>query len=307
MTFRQHFSAIAAIIIFSVGIPFSVQAGFDPKTLPPDLQWVSVKDIPIVYSDQGKGDPLFILSPYPFSTRLWTELANRLSTFTRVIVVEPPGLRAPYSMDGDFSTIHLLYIYRDFVKTLGFRKIHIMGVGEAGGLAVAFGHHFPENTTAVISIGGFESVHWTQEFETTMNYFGQSTEGALSTLLSIGSIRYRERPPSNEEMDGLLVPLPKEEQRKAVHARIQAFIQDVKASIILAMLPNMNRPVLLLRADGDDLLPEEYIQRTRTQIRKARVRYQVIKKAGHFAFLDQPQKVSELIETFLSDYPVSQQ
>ena len=282
-----------------------LKTGFNPKDLPPDLHSVSVRDIPIVYSDQGQGDPLVILSPYPFSTGLWAELTKRLSGSARVIVVEPPGLRAPSFMGGDFSTVHLLYIYRDFVKALGITNVHIMGVGETGALAVAFGHHFPEITTSIVSINGFESARWSEGIEKTLNYFKQSTEKGPKTLLAIGSIRYREQPPSREEMDRLFVPLNEEEQRNAFQARMEAYIDDIKTVIILAMIPNVNRPVLLIRSKGDELLTEEYIERTRSQIRKAPIQYQVIPQAGHFAFLDQPEKVAELVRTFLSDHPIS--
>jgi abhydrolase domain-containing protein 6 len=296
---------ISSLLAASIAASEPIPSGFNPEVLSPNLKWVSIQDIPIVYSDQGQGDPLVILSPYPFGTGLWTEFVNHLSTFSRVIVVEPPGLRAPSSMGGNFSSEHLLQTYRRFVKTLGLGKIHIMGVGESGALAVAFGHHFPENTTSVVSINGFETVTWSKRIEATLNYFDQSTEGGLSALLSVGSIKYRKHPPSPEEAEGLLVPLPEEQHRNAVHSRFQAYMDDVRFGYVLSMMPYVDRPLLLLRPEGDELLPEEYIERTRTQIRKVRVRYHVISKAGHFAFLDQPEKVAELVRTFLSDYPIS--
>ena len=297
---------IGSLLTASVAIGGPLPSGFNPENLSPDLKWISVQDIPIVYSDQGKGDPLIILSPYPFSTRLWEGLAQQLSAFAHVIVVEPPGLRAPSSMEGDFSSEHLLQIYRKFIKKLGLRKIHIMGVGESGALAVAFGHHFPENTVSVISINGFESLTWSKRIEGTLNYFEQSTEGGLSTLLSIGSVKHREQPPSSEEVAGWLVPFSEEQHKSAVHARFQAYTRDVRFGYVLGMLPYVDRPLLLLRPEGDELLPDEYIKRTRTQIRKVRVRYHVISQAGHFIFLDQPEKVTELVRSFLSDYPVSE-
>jgi pimeloyl-ACP methyl ester carboxylesterase len=296
---------IGSLLSASLAVGEPITSGFNPEVLSPDLKWVSIQDIPIVYTDQGKGDPLVILSPYPFSTKLWEGLAQQLSAFARVIVVEPPGLRAPSSMGEDFSSEHLLQIYRKFVKKLGLRKVHILGVGESGALAVAFGHHFPENTVSVVSINGFESLTWSKRIEGTLNHFEQSTEGGLGTLLSIGAVKYRKQPPSSEEVAGLLVPFSEEQHKSAVHSRFQAYTDDIRFGYVLAMLPYVDRPLLLLRPEGDELLPDEYIKRTRTQIRKVRVRYHVISQAGHFIFLDQPQKVAELIQTFLSDYTIS--
>ena len=301
---------IAGLLILVGAFPSAadpLRTAFNPQELPPDLHSVVVQNVPIVYSDQGKGDPLIILPSYPFGTKFWAELAARLSTSVRVIVVEPPGIRAPSSMKGDFSSQHLLYLYRDFIKALGLSPVHLLGVGEGGGLAVALGHHFPELIGAVVSINGFESVNWTEGFGGTINMFKQSTAGGFNMLLSSGSLKYGERPPSREEMDKWLVPLQDEEQKKAVQDRFKAFSSDVQESYILAMLPNFNRHLLLLGAESDQLLPEgeKFVKRTRSQIRKAPVEYQMIPKAGHFAFLDQPEKTAELIRTFLSKNPIS--
>jgi len=300
----------AAFLFFGGSFPTaadSLRVAFNPKDLPPDLHTVSVQNIPIVYSDQGKGDPLIILPSYPLGTKFWAELTARLSGSLRVIVLEPPGLRDPSSMGGDFSSQHLLYIYRDFIKALGVGSVHVMGEGEGGGLAVALGHHFPEMIGAVVSIDGFESVNWSEGFGGVLKLFEQSAAGGFGMLLSGGSLKYGEQPPSRETLEKWLAPIQGEDQKKAVHDRFKAFASDVQESYILAMLPNFNRPFLLLRAENDQLLPdgEKYAQRTRSQIRKVTVDYQVIPKAGHFAFLDQPDKVAELIRTFLSNNAIS--
>jgi pimeloyl-ACP methyl ester carboxylesterase len=283
-----------------------LRIAFNPKDLPPDLHSVMVQNIPIVYSDQGKGDPLIILPSYPFGTKFWADLASRLGGSVRVIVVEPPGIRAPSSMGGDFSSQHLLYIYRDFIKAMGLSKLYLMGVGEGGGLAVALGHHFPDLIEAVVSINGFESVSWTEAFGGTINIFRQAGSGGFGMLLSSGSLKYREHPPSQEEMDQWLVPLKEEDQKKAVQDRFKAYSADVQESYVLAMLPNFNRPLLLITSENDQLLPEgeKLVKRTRSQIRKSPVQNQIISKAGHFAFLDQPEKVAEQIRTFLTANPI---
>jgi len=284
-----------------------VQASFNPKDLPSDLHSSLIQNVPMIYSDQGKGDPVIVLPSYPFGTKVWADVAGRLSGSFRVIVIEPPGLRDPASMKGDYTSQHLLYLYRDFVKAMGFSTVNVMGEGEGGGMAVAFGHHFPENTSSVISINGFESVNWTEGFGGTLNMFQQAAFGGLGTLLSMGSDRYRDKPPSREEMEKWLVPITEEDQKKAVRDRFKAFASDIQESYILAMLPNFNRHLLLLGVENDQILldEEKYVNRTRGQIRRVPVEFQVIPKAGHFAILDQPDKVANLVSTFLAKYPIS--
>lgn len=298
--------------LLTVGVTLSsaadpLRTAFDPKELPSDLHSVLIQNIPIIYSDQGKGDPLIILPSYPFGTKFWADLAARLSSSFRVIVVEPPGIRAPSTMGGDFSSQHLLYIYRDFIKALGLKPVHLMGEGEGGALAVALGHHFPDLIGAVVSINGFESANWTEGFGGMINIFKQSTAGGFGTLMSSGSLKYREKPPSREEIEKWLLPIQDEEQKKAVQDRFKAYTADVQESYVLAMLPNFNRHLLLIGSDSDQLLTEgeKFVKRTRSQIRQVTVEYQIIPKAGHFVLLDQPEKTAELIRTFLSSHPIS--
>jgi len=308
----RHLATALMIGLLSLGVTSlsaadPLKAAFDPKDLSPDLHSILVQNIPIVYSDQGKGDPLIILPSYPFGTKFWAELAGRLSSSVRVIVVEPPGIRAPSSMGADYSSQHLLHIYRDFIKALGLKPVHLMGEGEGGALAVALGHHFPDLIGAVVSINGFESVNWTEGFGGTINLFKQSTAGGIGMLMSSGSLKYREKAPSREEIEKWLVPIQDEEQKKAVQDRFKAYTSDLQESYVLAMLPNFNRRLLLIGSENDQLLieAEKYVKRTRSQIRQVTVEYQVVPKAGHFAFLDQPEKTAELIRTFLSNNPIS--
>ena len=302
-TLLIRFLSISVLAVFlGGGIGFAEDAipGFNPKDLPAGHKWIAVNGIPMVYTEQGQGDPLVVFTPYPFSVQFWGDFPKLLAEFSHVIIVEPPGLRAPASMGGDFSSGHLLPVYRDFVKALGLNKINLLGVGESGGMAVAFGHHFPELTHAVVSINGFESVTWSKEFSQTYTYFERSADGSLGMLLAVGSLKYQKQLPSKEEMDAMLIPLKTEEQKKAVQARFEAYADDLRYGYVLGMIPFVDRPLLIIRPGNDQLLSETYHQRTRDHVQKVRVRYQVISDAGFFAFIDQPKKTADLIKAFIS-------
>ncbi len=287
------------LFLFSLGVN-SVAAGkFDPGSLPENLKSIEVNGVPIVYSDEGEGDPLIIFTPYPFGLGLWSGLVDKLKGEFRVIAVEPPGLRDPKAMEGDFSTEHFLKLYRQFIKDLKFRKAHILGFGETGAIVLGFGHHYPENTGSVISINGFEAVGWSEAFGATLDLLHNSSSGGLKTLMMMGTKKL----PSEEEMKRLVPDLNKK-QKEAVDSRFAAFTSDIKIGYILMMLPNHNRPTLLVRSETDGVLTEDFTSRTRRVIRKAPLRLKKLPDAGHFAFLDQPDEVAGLILTFLSNHPL---
>lgn len=280
------------------------QGVFDPATLPPNTKSIMVGAVPFVYTEQGAGDPLVILTPYPFGTGLWNDFAKRMSAAAQVFVVEPPGLRDPASMKGDFSAVHLLELYRDFFKAIGLNEAHILGVGEGGALAAAFGHHWPQLTKSIVSMNGLESANWSDPLQMMLNAFKMAGSGGHAMVVSAASNRLRDKLPSDDEMARLFVPLAGEEQQRAFQQRIKAFQEDIQSSIIMMMLPNVNKPTLVIRSKEDQLVTQDYMDRTRKLMKNASVQYETIDAAGHFAFIDQPEKVSELVRAFIAKYPI---
>ncbi len=292
---------IVVIILFVVTSCASQRTIFRPEELHTPQQWTMIDDVPIVYSIQGEGEPLLILSSFPLRAASWQEFVTLLSPSFRVIVIEPPWLWEPHAMGNDYSSEHLLQVYRMFVRKLGIDKIHVLGVGEGGALAVAFGHHFPEHIKTAISINGFEGATWSVDTQKMLDLFYSSTEEGIEGLLKASSLKYQEKGPFSEDIRYLLEPLQKKERRRAVNARMTDLIQDIKSLYVTAMIEYINFPVLIIRSDNDTVLPEKYIDYARNRISK--VEYQSIGKAGHFAFMDQPEKMAEVVRNFLLRYP----
>jgi pimeloyl-ACP methyl ester carboxylesterase len=273
-------------------------AQLDSKNLPPGHRSVLAGTVPIVYTDQGEGEPLLILTPYRFSTAIWSDLASRLSGSMRVIVIEPPGLRNPDSMNRDFSDIHLLEIYRDFVKALGLSQVHVMGVGESGMEAAGFGHHWPNFTKSVISINGLEVANWTDPVQSMLDVLKQAGSGKESKLASALSVLWHEKPLSREDTDRLFVPF-RFGTRGAFEMRLEAYRSSLQSGFVPAMMRQLNKPILLIRSKEDQFITEDNFGRARHVIRASVFQYEIVPDAGHFAFVDQPDRVAELIRAFV--------
>jgi pimeloyl-ACP methyl ester carboxylesterase len=294
------------ILLFSVILPLTAsliacgsQRGSvkSMQDLPPNLHLETVNGVPVVYSDQGQGETLMILSPYPFGTAIWEPFVNEVTGSLRVVVVEPPGLRDPDSMRKDFSSEHLLQIYREFVKKLGLDTVHVLGVGETGGLAVAFGHHFPQHTRSAVSINGFEAVTWSEEIKDLLGRFQKPSTTGMKILLPLVSLHYLQQPPSEEEIERLVSGFAKGSLRHAIQARIKALEQDIRAGYIPAMIESINFPVLIVRSEQDTLLSEQHTARSVEHIADAQ--FASIPEAGHWAFLDNPDRLAVIIRAFI--------
>ncbi len=272
---------------------------FNPEVLPPNQKWIMVDNVPVVYTDEGHGDTILILSTYPLRTESWNGLTSLLSKDFRVIVAEPPWLMEPGAMKDDFSSEHILQLYRSFIRKLGITEIHVLGVGEGGGLAVAFGHHFPEHIKTAISINGFEGVTWSDESKAMLDLIYSTEEDGIMEMLKASSLRYKQEMPSGEDMKQILKVPEKKEQVKAVHYRQNDFKQDITSLYITAMVEYIHFPVMIIRSEKDSILPEKYTEWSHNRIRS--VRYELLPNAGHFAFLDQPEKTAELIRQFIQN------
>ena len=292
------------IILLIVTSCASPKAVFRPEDLHSPLRWMMIDHIPIVYTIQGEGEPLVILSSFPLRADSWQEFVTLLSPSFRVIVVEPPWLWEPRAMGDDFSSEHLLQVYRKFVKRLGIERMHVLGAGEGGGLAVAFGHHFPEHIRTVISVNGFEGVTWSGDTQKMLNLFYSPTEEGIKELLKASSLRYQPQGPSPEEIRYLFEPIQKKERLPAVQARMTDLSQDIKSLYIPAMIEYIDFSVLIIHSDHDTVLPERYAAYARNRISQAE--YQTVQTAGHFAFMDQPEKTAELVRNFLLRYPIAE-
>ncbi len=292
------------IILLMVTSCASPKAVFRPEDLHTPLRWVMIDHIPMVYAIQGEGEPLVILSSFPLRADSWREFVTLLSPSFRVIVIETPWLWEPHAMGGDFSSEHLLQVYRKFVEKLGIEKMHVLGVGEGGGLAVAFGHHFPEHIRTAVSINGFEGVTWSGDTQKMLGRFYSSTEEGIKEFLKASSLRYQQQGPSSEEIRYLFGPLQEKERLQAVNARMTDFSQDIKSLYITAMIEYIDFPVLIIRSDQDTVLPERYAAYARNRISQAE--YQTVQTAGHFAFMDQPEKTAEMVRNFLLRYPIAE-
>lgn len=286
------------IIVFVISsCTAAPQMIFHPQDLPRHQKWIMVDNIPVVYTDQGEGDNVLILTTYPLGVDAWGELAGLLSNSFRVIVVEPPWLSEPNAFGEDKSSEHLLQIYRSFIRKLGISETNVAGAGEGGGLAVAFGHHFPEHIRTVISINGFEGVTWSDKTKEMLDTIYSPEKDRITNLMETGSLRYNQDLAYREKIKDTIERIHQKEQIKALQNRKAGLIQDITSLYIPAMIEYIDFPVLMIRSDHDAILPENYTEYAHKRIHG--VRYEILQNSGHFAFLDKPQETAELIRTFL--------
>ncbi len=257
-----HFKWLILTIIVSMlsACASTPKTIFNPEVLPPNQKWIMVDNVPVVYTDEGHGDTILILSTYPLRAESWNGLTRLLSKNFRVIVIEPPWLMEPGAMEGDFSSEHILQIYRSFIRKLGVTEAHVVGVGEGGGLAVAFGHHFPEHIKTAISINGFEGVTWSDESKAMLVLIYSTEEDGNMKMLKASSLRYKQEMPSGEDMTQILKVPEKKEQVKAVHDRLDGFKHDITSLYITAMIEYIHFPVMIIRSEKDSILSEKYTE-----------------------------------------------
>lgn len=99
--------------------------------------------------DQGTGVPVLLLHPFPFDGRFYANVAPRIATFARCLVVDLPGFglsrgHAPTSLDDHAHALVQLLDDR------GIDRIALGGLSFGGYLALAFARLFPARLGGLI-------------------------------------------------------------------------------------------------------------------------------------------------------------
>lgn len=270
-----------------------------PIVPPPNISLhakvLDLDGVKVTYLDKGAGEPMLLISPGLLPADIWKELQDRLAPRFRVIAVDAPDLSG--ALGPSYTTERLLELYRDFMKALEIPAAHIVGASIGGGLAVALGHHYPEKTLTVTSIGGFEVAGWREDLQHTIERLSPRTPKQVPRFFSVVSLRYGDGRVPIGLADALTRGTDGKAADRSYRRWAEATMSDIRSGYIASMAELLEAPVLLIAGDQDSVRPADWDARAQWTI--GNVTTARIPKAGHLAFLDQPDLVATEIARFV--------
>jgi pimeloyl-ACP methyl ester carboxylesterase len=274
-----------------------------------ELQHLTLHGHRVAYRLAGEGPALVLIHGITSSSESWSTVAGALAERHTVLAPDLVGHGQSAKPRGDYSMGAFASGLRDLMVALGIGPATIVGHSLGGGVAMQFAYQFPERTErlALVSSGGLgPDVHVLLRAATLPGSEWVLPLLASRSVLAVGSRIGREL-----ERLGIRFGTDAREMARG-HASLNdaetraAFIQAMRASIDITgqrvqgndrLYLATQLPLLIVWGVRDRIIPLEHGRRAHALVPGSR--FEVFERAGHFLYLDAPDRFVALLEEWI--------
>jgi pimeloyl-ACP methyl ester carboxylesterase len=274
-----------------------------------DLKFLELHGDRIAYRDAGQGDVLLFIHGMAGSSATWRAVLPQLAKKYRVIAPDLLGHGESDKPRGDYSLGAFAVWLRDFLDELGVTRATVVGQSLGGGVAMQFVYQHPDycERLVLISSGGLGP-----DVGVILRLL--SAPGAefvlpiiapkpvlqvgnkVKSWLSSAGIQS----PRGAEMWSAYSSLADRQTRQSFLRTLRSVVdyrgQAVSALSRLKLQGEL--PVMAIWGEKDDIIPVEHVYAAQAAREGSRV--EVLPDVGHFAQVEAPMRVVELIEDFIA-------
>lgn len=270
----------------------------------------------VYYRTFGNGDPLLIIGGGPGdASDRYLSLCELLSSDIHCIMPDQRGTGKSVPAVIDSTTISVELTLADFEavrKKLGFKKWNVLGFSYGGYLASLYAHYYPESVSSLVLLGSAGL---------NTNAFGHFRDNIFSRMQAVDKDKYNFWADSARFTQN-----PTHALAEIVRAMMPGYFYDRKKSLLVSeaitdtsfdihgmgkwiwkdignkkldlakMEKKFSGPVLILHGrqdplgEGVPLSLSEYYKNSELVF---------VEKAGHYSWIEQPEKIKESIKTFM--------
>jgi len=263
----------------------------------------------VAYRDEGHGDVLLLIHGMAGSSETWRSVIPQLSKEFRVIAPDLLGHGESAKPRGDYSLGAFAVWLRDFLDELGVSHATVVGHSLGGGVAMQFAYQHPDYATrlVLISSGGLGP-------DVGLVLRLLSAPGAELVLpiiapkpvLTAGN-RLRSwfrgagvHSPRGAELWSAYSSLSDAATRQSFLRTLRSVV-DYRGQAVSALNRLQLRgelPVMAIWGERDGIIPVDHAYAAREA--RADSRLEVLPNVGHFAQVEAPTEVVELIQDFVA-------
>src|ERR1700761_2064998 len=263
----------------------------------------------VAYRDEGHGDVLLLIHGMAGSSETWRSVIPQLSKEFRVIAPDLLGHGESAKPRGDYSLGAFAVWLRDFLDELGVSHATVVGHSLGGGVAMQFAYQHPDYATrlVLISSGGLGP-------DVGLVLRLLSAPGAELVLpiiapkpvLTAGN-RLRSwfrgagvHSPRGAELWSAYSSLSDAATRQSFLRTLRSVV-DYRGQAVSALNRLQLRgelPGMAIRGERDGIIPVDHAYAAREA--RADSRLEVLPNVGHFAQVEAPTEVVELIQDFVA-------
>jgi pimeloyl-ACP methyl ester carboxylesterase len=273
------------------------------------VKFVELHGDQVAYRDEGHGDVLLLIHGMAGSSDTWRSVIGQLSKKFRVIAPDLLGHGRSAKPRGDYSLGAFAVWLRDFLDELGVSHATVVGHSLGGGVAMQFAYQHPDYATRLILIssGGLgPDVGWVLRLLSAPGAELVLPIIAPKPVLTAGNkLRSWFRgagvhSPRGAEMWSAYSSLSDVATREAFLRTLRSVV-DYRGQAVSALSRLKLReelPVMAIWGERDDIIPVNHAYAAREA--RADSRLEVLPDVGHFAQVEAPTEVVELIEDFIA-------
>ncbi|MEV3905568.1 alpha/beta fold hydrolase [Mycobacterium sp. NPDC050551] len=263
----------------------------------------------VAYRDAGEGETLLLIHGMAGSSQTWREVMPRLSRHYRVIAPDMLGHGQSGKPRTDYSLGAFAVWLRDFLDELGVQSVTIVGHSLGGGIAMQFLYQHPEycNRLVLISSGGLgQDVGWILRLlsapgaELVMPVIAPSPVLAAGNKVRSWLSSAGLRSPRGAEIWNAYSSFADRQTRDAFLKTLRSVV-DYRGQAVSALSRLQLRtelPSLAIWGERDEIIPVQHAHDA--QAVRPGNRLEVLPDVGHFAHVEAPNQVIDLIEDFIA-------
>jgi pimeloyl-ACP methyl ester carboxylesterase len=273
-----------------------------------EVKFLDLNGDRVAYRDEGSGEVLLLIHGMAGSSDAWRELIPRLAKNYRVVAPDLLGHGQSTKPRGDYSLGAFAVWLRDLLDELGIARATIVGHSLGGGVAMQFIYQHPDYCERVILIssGGLgPDVGWILRLLSA-----PGAEFILPIIAPTPVLKVGNKIGSWFTSAGMRAPRASEIWRayssfsdrptRDAFLRTLRSVVDYRGQAVSALNRLHVRselPTLAIWGEDDEIIPVEHGYAA--QAARAGSRLEVLPGVGHFAHVEAPNEVADIIDDFM--------
>ncbi|MCW9034578.1 MAG: alpha/beta hydrolase [Rhodospirillales bacterium] len=266
--------------------------------------FTTIGDHQIAYRRSGKGEPVLLVHGVASYSFLWQPIIDNLEEYYDIIAPDLLGCgESDKPSDVDHSIAAQAKIMIGVIDNLGINRFHLVGHDIGGGIAQIMAVKYPDRLLDMTLINSVGYDYWPIQLIKTMQVpiLTQIARSSINPVIFHQMIRhgvFHKKNLSKDILDKFWEPLKQPEGKAGFFNLIRSINNDLLMDII-DEIKQITLPTLLIRGTADTYLDRAILDNLKRDIPHARL--EDIHEGGHFIQLDQADRVSSLLKSFLSE------
>jgi len=256
---------------------------------------IKIGKLNIAYQHKGKGKPLVLLHGALSDSRVWRRQIAELSELFEIVAWDAPGCGRSSDPPEDFTLSDYAECLAEFIKIVGLKNPHILGLSFGAGLALEFYRCYPENPRTLVLASAYAGWAGSLPPEVVEERRQKAIELAdmpLEIVISSWLPSFFAESVTKDVIEETIAIMS---DYHPIGARVMA--NAFAEADLRGMLPTINIPTLLLFGGADQRTSIAIAEDLHSKIPKSKL--VIIPGAGHDLNLEVPEIFNKEVHDFL--------